>query len=396
MGKIKKWYRSIPIWLAFFLVVILAFLIATFGTQFTVNISAKNAKEIENKYSEIHYETDDDGKTSAEVSFNYENYTASDMITYRASRFFEKYSYIFWCSGCIAIAGAIFYFSKIRKPYNILNNAYRNIAGNNLDFSIDYDGMDEMANLCKALETMRSALQTNNGKMLRMIEERKQLNDAYTHDLRTPISVLKGYTDMLLKYIPTGKLSSAEVIENVETMSAQISRLEQFVDSMNTVQKLDDIAVKKEETVTKDLINSLRETADLLCQSNQLTCEFSSSVPCDKMFIDTVIVTQVYENLIGNALRFANSTVKVQCEIKDEVFGITVCDDGKGFTDEELLKAVKPYYSGQAEKNDYHFGLGLTICRTLCEKHGGILQIANTSSHVQTQSLSARLTFWSK
>ncbi len=381
MGKIKKWYRSIPIWLAFFLVVILAFLIATFGTQFTVNISAKNAKEIENKYSEIHYETDDDGKTSAEVSFNYENYTASDMITYRASRFFEKYSYIFWCSGCIAIAGAIFYFSKIRKPYKILNNAYRNIAGNNLDFSIDYDGMDEMANLCKALETMRSALQTNNGKMLRMIEERKQLNDAYTHDLRTPISVLKGYTDMLLKYIPTGKLSSAEVIENVETMSAQISRLEQFVDSMNTVQKLDDIAVKKEETVTKDLINSLRETADLLCQSNQLTCEFSSSVPCDKMFIDTVIVTQVYENLIGNALRFANSTVKVQCEIKDEVFGITVCDDGKGFTDEELLKAVKPYYSGQAEKNDYHFGLGLTICRTLCEKHGGILQIANTSSH---------------
>ncbi len=381
MGKIKKWYRSIPIWLAFFLVVILAFLIATFGTQFTVNISAKNAKEIENKYSEIHYETDDDGKTSAEVSFNYENYTASDMITYRASRFFEKYSYIFWCSGCIAIAGAIFYFSKIRKPYKILNNAYRNIAGNNLDFSIDYDGMDEMANLCKALETMRSALQTNNGKMLRMIEERKQLNDAYTHDLRTPISVLKGYTDMLLKYIPTGKLSSAEVIENVETMSAQISRLEQFVDSMNTVQKLDDIAVKKEETVTKDLINSLRETADLLCQSNQLTCEFSSSVPCDKMFIDTVIVTQVYENLIGNALRFANSIVRVKCEIKDEVFGITVCDDGKGFTDEELLKAVKPYYSGQAEKNDYHFGLGLTICRTLCEKHGGILQIANTSSH---------------
>ncbi len=381
MGKIKKWYRSIPIWLAFFLVVILAFLIATFGTQFTVNISAKNAKEIENKYSEIHYETDDDGKTSAEVSFNYENYTASDMITYRASRFFEKYSYIFWCSGCIAIAGAIFYFSKIRKPYKILNNAYRNIAGNNLDFSIDYDGMDEMANLCKALETMRSALQTNNGKMLRMIEERKQLNDAYTHDLRTPISVLKGYTDMLLKYIPTGKLSSDEVIENVETMSAQISRLEQFVDSMNTVQKLDDIAVKKEETVTKDLINSLRETADLLCQSNQLTCEFSSSVPCDKMFIDTVIVTQVYENLIGNALRFANSIVRVKCEIKDEVFGITVCDDGKGFTDEELLKAVKPYYSGQAEKNDYHFGLGLTICRTLCEKHGGILQIANTSSH---------------
>lgn len=381
MGKIKKWSRSIPIWLAFFLVVILAFLIATFGTQFTVNISAKNAKEIENKYSEIHYETDDDGKTSAEVSFNYENYTASDMITYRASRFFEKYSYIFWCSGCIAIAGAIFYFSKIRKPYKILNNAYRNIAGNNLDFSIDYDGMDEMANLCKALETMRSALQTNNGKMLRMIEERKQLNDAYTHDLRTPISVLKGYTDMLLKYIPTGKLSSDEVIENVETMSAQISRLEQFVDSMNTVQKLDDIAVKKEETVTKDLINSLRETADLLCQSNQLTCEFSSSVPCDKMFIDTVIVTQVYENLIGNALRFANSIVRVKCEIKDEVFGITVCDDGKGFTDEELLKAVKPYYSGQAEKNDYHFGLGLTICRTLCEKHGGILQIANTSSH---------------
>ena len=97
--------------------------------------------------------------------------------------------------------------------------------------------------------------------MLNVLDERRQLNDAYTHDLRTPIAVLKGYTDMLVKYHPTGQLPQEEVVDTVRTMSSQVARLEQFVCSMNTAQRLADLAVQREEIPAEEYLSTLRETA---------------------------------------------------------------------------------------------------------------------------------------
>ena len=83
---------------------------------------------------------------------------------------------------------------------------------------------------------------------------------------------------------------------------------------------------------------------------------------------------QVYENLLANAVRFADSTVSVSVSVKDRCFFMNVSDDGKGFTVEELSEAIKPFYKSSNEINQEHFGMGLNICKTLCEKHGGYLK----------------------
>ena len=271
----------------------------------------------------------------------------------------------------------LFYFTKLKTPLKVLTKASDRIADNELDFNLDYSGYDEMAKLCAAFEKMRSALDDNNRRMLHMIDERKQLNDAYTHDLRTPIAVLKGHTDMLTKYIPTGKLSEPEVLETVSIMSNHISRLEQFVESMNAVQKLDDLSIQKEPIHTEEFLGHLRESANILCQSSGLACEFDAPITANLLCLDAGAVIQVYENLMSNAIRFARSKITIRCEYKAGWFSITVSDDGKGFSDKDLLKADKPYYSGEVQKQEYHFGLGLHICRTLCEKHGGRLKLEN-------------------
>ncbi len=382
MGKIKKWYQSIPLWLMLILAIIIAFAVATVFTQLAVSAASKNALQIQFKYITI-----DGPALSGEqsinldrVNYHFENYTSTDLRAYNTARFFEKYSSFFIYLVCFVLVGLLFYFTKIKRPLHILENAYGNITENNLEFSLDYDGKDEMAKLCSAFETMRSALKDNNEKMLRMVEERKEINDAYTHDLRTPVAVLKGYIEILSKYLPTGKISNEEVVENVQTMSAQIFRLEQFVDSMNAVQRLDDLTVKKENVSTINLISSLQKSAEILCQSSNLRCDFQNSVSVETLFLDTSVVVQVYENLIGNAIRFAKSKLNVQYKCDNCHFEISVIDDGKGFTKTELTKAVRPYYSGE-DKTELHFGLGLHICRTLCEKHGGELRLANTETH---------------
>lgn len=378
MGKVKKWYYSIPVWFTLFLTVVIALAAAGIGTRFTVKASGSKADEIQSRYVTATYTEQADGvQYSYDLDFHYEDYTDHDMHLYHVTRFIETYAAFFWYSVCIMIAGIFFYVTKIKRPLNILHKASERISENELDFSVEYPGTDEMAQFCRSFEEMRCALEENNKKMLRMIDERKQLNDAYTHDLRTPIAVLKGYTDMLMKYLPEGKMSADEVLETVSTMSNHVSRLEQFADSMNTVQKLEDVSIQKETVITAEFLSHLQESADILCQSSSLACDFDAAITEKNVFLDPAIVIQVYENLLSNAIRFAKSKVMIYLCCKNNIFSMSVIDDGKGFSDKDLLKASRPYYSGQAEKSEFHFGIGLHICRTLCEKHGGTLLLEN-------------------
>lgn len=76
-----------------------------------------------------------------------------------------------------------------------------------------------------------------------------------------------------------------------------------------------------------------------------------------------------------NAMRYRKEKVIVEVYQKDSLFLISVKDDGKGFSEEDLRQATNMFYG--KEKGSEHFGIGLGVCRLLCEKHGGFLQIGN-------------------
>lgn len=175
-------------------------------------------------------------------------------------------------------------------------------------------------------------------------------------------------------------MQTKEVIETVHTMSEHVARLEQFVNSMNTAQKIADLKINRETVLAQIFICNLKKTATLLCNEKNLVCETVSSVETDTLNIDQSAVTHVFENLLSNALRFAKSKVSVQIERNNQMLSIRVADDGKGFSGKELVTAAKPYYSGRQETGTYHFGLGLYICRTLCEKHESDLKLANAEN----------------
>ena len=378
MEQIKKWYRSIPLWLGFFLMIVIALILAGAATQITTNAAYQTTADIRNKYSTaIMLPSDDDVVYRYEFDDHFEEYTAEDMFCFRFFSFVADYAAAFWYSVFVFAASLLFYFTKLKTPLALLHNASERISQNDFAFSIEYAGNDEMARLCTAFDTMREALNESNQQMRRMIDERKQLNDAYTHDLRTPIAVLRGYADMLKKYAPTGKLSTDEVMETVNTMSTHVSRLEQFVESMNTVQKLDDVNINKTPVPANEFLGHLEEAASILCQSHGLHCGFEKTVSCNTLYVDSAALIQVYENLLSNAIRYAKKAVTIRCTYANSVFSVIVSDDGDGFSEKDLTNAAKPYYSGAGQKQEYHFGLGLHICRILCEKHGGSLELQN-------------------
>ncbi|MEI3613527.1 HAMP domain-containing protein [Pseudogracilibacillus sp. SO30301A] len=152
----------------------------------------------------------------------------------------------------IIAASYIFYNIKLKKPLALLKTGAKKISDNNLDFTIDLKSKDEMGDLCSSFETMRKELLNNNVKMWRLMEERKRLNAAFAHDLRTPITVLKGYTDVLESYVPMGKISQEKMISTISLMSDNVVRLEKYVDSMNSIQKLEDTDINPAEVKTSD------------------------------------------------------------------------------------------------------------------------------------------------
>ncbi len=280
-----------------------------------------------------------------------------------------------WFAVCIGATGALFYRRKLQTPLAILDAAADNIAENNLDFTVSYDKSDEMGRLCRSFEKMRAALQENHLEMWRQLEERKRLNAAFSHDLRTPLTVLKGQTEMLLKYIPDGRMPTQKVVSAVGAMKAHVDRLESYVATMSSLQKLEDIAVDKQQVTLEEVKERIADSCGPLCQGKELVLETAGSQG-DTLSLDLQVVLQVAENLVANAARYACSRVAVRLE-SAQCFSITVADDGPGFGKEAMEKATAPFYRAENTPGGQHFGMGLHICRVLCEKHGGFLRLSN-------------------
>ena len=181
---------------------------------------------------------------------------------------------------------------------------------------------------------------------------------------------------MLSQYAP--KMSEDKIISTAEMMKRHIIRLETYVNTMNDLQRLEDVEIKKELVFVKDIEKQMRITGTAVCTVKKLI--FTSNIPnIQSVMIDTSVVMQVYENLLSNALRYAHTKIEVYIDIQESSFVLTIADDGLGFTSKDLLNAMKPFYKAENETNNEHFGMGLNICKILCEKHGGYLKLENNN-----------------
>lgn len=276
---------------------------------------------------------------------------------------------------CIVSSSLLFYRRKLKHPLQLLDDAAQRIARNDLDFSISTGGRNELDRLAQSFERMRAALEQNNRALWRTMEERRQINAAFSHDLRTPMTILRGYNDFLLRYYPAGRLSEDKILATLHTMDHHIARLERYIQSMSSIQRLEEREPAPLPVDLSVLVEHLEYSGKMLCRDRafSLSCRDSGNFTVDSAFL-----SEVFENLVSNAVRYCTSSVQVSLSLQKDRLVLTVCDDGHGFSQDALSHAADAYYREEKEARDSeHFGLGLHIARVLCEKHGGYLQAAN-------------------
>lgn len=280
---------------------------------------------------------------------------------------------VFYIAVGIGAAAAVYYRKKLRNPITQLQNGVERIQEDNLDFHIEYDGDDELGRLCCSMEKMRRELRQKHKALWESLEQRKLLNASVSHDLRTPITVLKGYLDYLEKNIPQDKLTEDMLFDTVLSMQGAINRLELYVESVRDIEKIENIEIEKRSENVKLLLNELRSNVQQLAGNKEII--ISNDITVDKIQIDKGVFFRILENLLQNALRYAEEQVSINLSHKKDFLILTVKDDGKGFSAADLEKATTVFYSNDKEKQ--HFGIGLSVCKILCEKHGGLLYVGN-------------------
>lgn len=387
MAKIKERIRNLPIMPTFVLLTVIFILVAMLIIECEKTALINAQHNIVFQYADI------------VEGFNAEKVWGDDTVIWFSSndsywlQFYElllgilpAFTYIF----CSFFAGLIFYRSKIKQPLFLLSESTKRIAENDLNFSLQYNRSDEMGKLCFAFEKMRSALEKNNREMWRQMDERKRLNASFSHDLRTPLTVLEGHLNILQKYVPEGKIGLNEAIETYTVMSEQIDRLKNYVFSMNTLQRLEDIFIDVKAVGTNEFVQTLEDTATIICEGKKLI--FKSELNKPIIYIDPEIVMQVFENLLSNAVRYAETSIFVVCVQQKDVFLLSVTDDGKGFERKALNSATDPFFSTE-KKDKQHFGLGLNICKILCERHNGKLSLCNNDNGGATVTASFQMEY---
>lgn len=278
----------------------------------------------------------------------------------------------------LGTAGILFYRWKLKKPIAMLLEGTEKIRCHDLDFSLPAVGADELGQVCAAFESMRAELQKTNRELWRQNEERRRLNAAFAHDLRNPVTVLKGTVRLLKENREDGR-----ALERLEVYTA---RIERYIGAMSGIQKLEQMPVKEENVPFSHLLAELEETAGMLCPSLTVeVLEGETGGPAEReIFLDQGIFLTVAENLICNAARFAEERVQITLSEQGNVLVLAVEDDGPGFPAEILRDGPKPFC--RAKQDSQHFGMGLYGSRVLCTKHGGFLRTENRAEGGATVS----------
>ncbi|OPJ59865.1 HAMP domain-containing sensor histidine kinase [Clostridium oryzae] len=347
--------------------------ITIFGCSIVQNETLKSRSIVIHKYKIIDRNTGEIRISSKDYQF--EKLTTYQNIIYSIANIGNLIFPVLYVIIGVVFAASVFYRVKLKEPIYILNESAIKVGKNDLDFFIDYKNNDEMGKLCDAFEKMRTELYRNNKAMWKMIDERKQLNAAAAHDLRTPITVIKGYTQYLQKNIPKGKISSEKLCETLSNVLAAANRLENYVDSVRDIERLEQVELARQYFLLSKLLKEAKEYLSVLAERFGKEIIFTYVHNDMEVFIDKQMLFRILENIATNGLRYAKFSIHIECFVEKEFLYFQFIDDGKGLSQEELKSAYYPFYTDK--QRDDHLGMGLAICKILCHKHGGELILAN-------------------
>lgn len=262
---------------------------------------------------------------------------------------------------------------SIESSVNDLAQAAESIRSGNLDFEVMGSDYDEIDNLCTSFDAMRKELKYANEREKYMKKERSMLLANISHDLKTPITSIKGY----IEGIRDGIASTPEKMNSyLDTVYAKAEVIDEMVNNLSTFSKLElsRLTFDFERGDFNEFLHGFIENYKIDFEKNGI--RFTENISREKaaVKIDYEKIGRVFSNIIDNAVKYRNSeapALEVSTFIKDGGVYAYVSDNGIGIEPDELENVFEGFYRVDSSRSIKGSGLGLGIVKQIVEKHGG-------------------------
>ncbi len=231
--------------------------------------------------------------------------------------------------------------------------------------------LDTVASLAAIVIERIHYVEVAQGALVNVESERvrNSLLSALSHDLRTPLTVLVGLADSLTRAKPSLPPRHAEAAVAIREQTLRMSNLVHNLLDMARLQA-GKVKLRKEWQLLEEVIGSSLKSLELPLARHRITTRLPEDLPL--LNFDAVLVERVLVNLLENAIKYApGGDILIEAHRVDDVVEVAVADNGPGLPNgaEETLFAL--FERGQNEASVTGVGLGLAICRTIVEFHGG-------------------------
>ncbi len=267
-------------------------------------------------------------------------------------------------------------YTHIFSPLINLGEAVRQITQGNLDFALEFDAYDEIGELSRNFEEMRIRLRQNEEQKLLADKNNKELISNISHDLKTPITAIKGYVEGIMD----GVASSPEKIDKyIRTIYNKANDMDKLIDELTFYSKIDTNGIPYNYKVISvvDFFTDCAKEVGLDMESMNIDFYFNNNVDRDTFIVaDVEQMKRVVNNIISNSVKYMDKNdPKIGISLLDEgdFVRIGINDNGIGISSKDLPYIFDRFYRTDSSRNSSKggSGIGLSIVRKIVEDHGG-------------------------
>ena len=276
----------------------------------------------------------------------------------------------------VALVVGLWVYRSIAVPLVKLKKATQNIKEGNLDFVLDVEGKDEFSELCQDFEEMRRRLKESTEEKSLIEKENRELISNISHDLKTPITAVKGYVEGIMD----GVADTPEKMDRyVRTIYNKTNEMDHLINELTFYSKIDTnrIPYTFSKLNVEDYFEDCSEEVGLELETRGIELVYANYVEKDVMVIaDGEQIRRVIHNIISNAIKYMDKPKGIiQIRIKDvgDFIQVEIEDNGKGIAAKDLPYIFDRFYRTDVSRNSSKggSGIGLSIVKKIMEDHGG-------------------------
>ena len=276
-----------------------------------------------------------------------------------------------------AILMIVWIYSSILIPISKLQKATREISNGNLDYELKYEEEgDEISSLCMDFEEMRRRLKENSEEKIQNDEDSKELISNISHDLKTPITAIKGYVEGIMD----GVASSPEKLEKyVRTIYNKANDMDRLIDELTFYSKIDTnkIPYNFEPINVTDYFGDCSEELIIDLEEQGIAMQYMNFCDPDVAVIaDAEQMKRVINNIISNSIKYMDKPkgiINMRIKELGDFIEVEIEDNGRGIASRDLPYIFDRFYRTDKARSSSKggSGIGLSIVHKIIEDHGG-------------------------